>query len=45
MIDNTYDRFMIWSAEGRGRTVDDSDGKTLMITTHFLARSMVLPDV
>ena len=28
MIDNTYDRFMISSEEGRRRTIDDSDDKT-----------------
>ena len=28
MIYNTYDRFMIWSAEGRRRTIVDSDDKT-----------------
>ena len=25
MIDNTYDRFMIWRVEGRRRTIVDSD--------------------
>ena len=29
MIDNTYNRFMIWRAEGRNRTIFDSDKKTV----------------
>ena len=29
MIDNTYDRFMIRSAEGRRRTIVDSDDETI----------------
>ena len=28
MIDNTYDRFMMWSADGRRRTIVDSDDET-----------------
>ena len=29
MIDNTYNRFMMRSAEGRRRTIVDSDDKTV----------------
>ena len=28
MIDNTYDRFMMWSEEGGRSTIVDSDGET-----------------
>ena len=28
MIDNTYNRFMMWSSEGRRRTIVDSDDET-----------------
>ena len=28
MIDNTYDRIMMWSAEGRRRNIVDSDDET-----------------
>ena len=28
MIDNTYDRFMMWSAEGRRRTIVEYDDRT-----------------
>ena len=29
MIDNTYDMFMIWSAEGRRRNISHSDEETI----------------
>ena len=45
IIDNTYYRFMMWSAEGRRIDIVDYDDKYLMMTTHCLAGSMVLPDV
>ena len=45
MIDNTYDRFMMRSAEGRRRNIVDSDDETFDDDNPFLAGSMVLPDV
>ena len=29
MIDNTYDRFMMWSAEGKRRTIVESNDETI----------------
>ena len=45
MIDNTYNRLMMLSAEGRRGNIVDSDEKTLMMTTPCLAGSMLLPYV
>ena len=45
MIDNTYNRLMMLSAEGRRGNIVDSDEKTLTMTTPCLAGSMLLPYV
>ena len=43
MIENTYNRFTIWSAEGRKRNIGDSDKETTNDNNPLFGRIKVDP--